>query len=116
MIYTNIVARMWWTLLRWLVPIGLQHGPWVARPRSVQCFAPNNVQSGIQPAARAHTATCPYMHGSNPDTSSLQYCVKAKDCPPMLRLDRFCEASPVCGLCRFYTDDPVLACLFVLKD
>ena len=78
--------------------------------------APHNVQSGIQPAARAHTATCPYMHGSNPDTSSLQYCVKAKDCPPMLRLDRFCEASPVCGLCRFYTDDPVLACLFVLKD
>ena len=36
MVYTNIVARMWWTLLRRLVPIGLQHGPWVARPRGMK--------------------------------------------------------------------------------
>ena len=36
MIYTKIVARMWWTLLRRLVPIGLLHGPWVARPRGMK--------------------------------------------------------------------------------
>ena len=36
MMYTNIVPLALWTLLRWLIAFGLQHGPWVARPRGMK--------------------------------------------------------------------------------